>query len=107
VHYLADAKKVVFVIDVQDAERYDEALQYLNEVVGATMQNAITCDLDIYLHKFDPNLSGKESYDIEQINANLINKIKDIMPPTCNYQIYKTTIFTTFRRTLLMQVVRT
>ena len=101
---LADANQLVFVIDVQNVPRYQEALDYLGQIIETMVDNAIACDLAIYLHKWDPNLPPTGAFDMVQINNNLIGKIKSMIPPQFQYEIDKTTIFTVFRRMLLVQV---
>ncbi len=100
--YLESANKIIFVIDVQDIERYDLALKYLENVINKLKQENIQIEFSIFLHKYDPNISKQEKFkDIsKKINLELINKIESIMPNEINYNIFKTTIYTVFEKTL-------
>ena len=93
--FLAGANKIIYIIDIQDTDRYDEALEYLNRVIHQ-IHNPNDIDFSIFLHKFDSDLeSGK--FDIEQ----LIKKIKKVTPPNFNYSVHKTSIYATFEKTTI------
>ena len=101
--YVQKANKMIYVIDVQDKERYELALQYFTDIFKM-LKNQKSLQLSIYLHKFDPHLEGNEQYSYKKISTSLIDKISAIIPSGVNYNIFKTTIFTTFRKTLLESV---
>ena len=101
--YLKDLDKVIYVIDIQDIERHDLAIKYLKDIMDALKESGIHVDLSIYLHKYDPNLSKKEKFkDVDKtITPELINKIEKLIPPDFSYNIYKTSIYTTFEKFLI------
>ncbi|MHA1377390.1 MAG: ADP-ribosylation factor-like protein [Candidatus Helarchaeota archaeon] len=97
-----DVDKVIFVIDVQDIERYDLALDYLEKILRYIKDNNINTNFSIFLHKFDPGLEDLTQYSGETISKRLIDKIKTIIPKNFKYQIFKTTIYTIFQKQLLL-----
>ncbi|MFX0101711.1 MAG: metalloregulator ArsR/SmtB family transcription factor [Candidatus Hodarchaeota archaeon] len=111
--YLKEPKKffngfdnIFFVIDVQDTKRYEEALDYLEAVLGKLKALKVANDLTIFLHKYDPGIEQLDDYSDNKLNINIINKISAMIPPEYNYQIFKTSIFTVFRKDLAMQSFR-
>ncbi len=101
--YVKGAQKVIFVIDIQDIERFDLALNYLYDIIHILNVIGLKIDFSIFFHKYDPNLKKMEKFrDIDQlIEKNLIEKIKEKIPPDFNYNIYKTSIYTVFDKLLL------
>lgn len=101
--YLKDVDKVIYVIDIQDIERYELSLNYFRDIIGLLKKHDIKVDISIYLHKFDPNLTKQEKFkDLDKIiTPKLISKIEQIIPPEYNYNFYKTSIFTIFEKFLI------
>jgi len=101
--YLKDVDKVIFVIDIQDIERYELSLNYFKDIIGLLKKNDIKVDISIYLHKFDPNLTKQEKFkDLDKIiTPKLIEKIENIIPLEYNCSFYKTSIYTTFEKFLI------
>lgn len=92
--HITGTEKIIFVIDVQDKERYDIALEYLQKITNELKEENLDVDFSIFLHKFDPGV---------EINSDtvkeLTQRILRIMPEEINYELYKTTIYTTFSKT--------
>ncbi len=101
--YIKGAQKVIFVIDVQDIERYDLALNYLYDIIRILNEMGVKIEFSIFFHKYDPNLKKMEKFkNIDQlIEKNLVEKIKEKMIPDFNYSVYKTSIYTVFDKSLL------
>ncbi|MHA1145457.1 MAG: ADP-ribosylation factor-like protein [Candidatus Helarchaeota archaeon] len=99
--YTKEVDKILFVIDVQDIERYGLALDYLKNVVDFIISNRIPVELSVFLHKFDPNLEELGDFSPEKITENLINKINEIIPADLSCKIFKTCIYSIFQKTLL------
>jgi len=93
--YMVGTNKLIFVIDIQDIERYDLALDYLNKVIRELKRGNIKVKLSIFLHKFDSDLGLNE----EAISG-LKMKIKGIISKEFEYNIYTTSIYAVFRKTL-------
>ena len=99
--FLAGYERIIFVIDIQDIPRYDEALTYLDDILKKLSELNIVCKIDLYMHKYDPNIDKSDKYSEENLNQNLTFKIRPIVPPQFKLRIYKTSLFTVFRRSLV------
>jgi len=89
-------RKIIYVIDIQDTKRYDNALKYLKRVIDSIKeQNNI--DFSVFLHKFDPDLIFDSNLSEHVIN-DFILKIKEIFPPNFIYSLNKTTIYAIFEK---------
>ena len=99
--YSEKAEKVIYVIDIQDLKKYDNALKYLEKIVNLLIEFKKFIDFSIFLHKYDPNLKQlKQFEDIDSvIDSKLITKIGKIIPPEIKYEMFKTTIYTIFEKT--------
>ncbi|MFX1295033.1 MAG: ADP-ribosylation factor-like protein [Promethearchaeota archaeon] len=103
--YIQKANKFIYVIDVQDIDRYEIALQYFAALLKLIKnEDRKTIQLSIFLHKFDPGLEENKKFSFKTISQKLINKISDIIPSSVSYNIFKTTIYTVFEKTLLESV---
>ena len=90
--------KFIFVIDIQKVERYDVALVYLRDIIELFHKNDLKVDFSIFLHKYDPDLKKfLPEFSEENVNV-LINKIDKVIDKRMDYNLFKTTIFTTFRK---------
>ena len=96
------ANKILFVIDVQDVNRYENALEYLDQIMKYITENNIKVDFSIFLHKFDPGIENQKNFSEKAIATNLLDKIKKIMPKNFKYNVFKTTIYTIFQKQLLL-----
>lgn len=98
--YTDKSDKLIFVIDVQNYNEYDTALDYLKTIIDLLKNEKNYIDISIFLHKFDPNLTKIMNFkDIEKIvNDKLINRIVEIIPPNFKFDVFKTTIYTVFEK---------
>ncbi len=103
-HYLEGTDRLIFVIDVQNISRYQEALEYLRQILAPLMNEKLLSNLIVFLHKFDPILDHPEDFTDAKVHERLVGKIVAMVPPTINCQIYKSSIFTVFQKSLIMQV---
>jgi small GTP-binding protein len=92
-------QKIIYVIDIQDVKRYNDALEYLKKVIDA-INNQNDFDFSVFLHKFDPDLEFDEKLN-QKIIDELIRRIKEIFPSDFIYSINKTSIFATFEKSLI------
>ncbi len=96
--HIKGASKLIYVIDIQDRERYDISLEYLTEIIKLLRKTKFNLDFSLFLHKFDPDMdSVKKEIKEEGIQA-LIKQIEDLIPPDFLYQIFKTSIYTVFQK---------
>ncbi|MBN1800566.1 MAG: 50S ribosome-binding GTPase [Candidatus Lokiarchaeota archaeon] len=91
-NYLPDTEELFFIIDIQDVEKYDKALKYLEEVVSKLRSSKLTIEITIFLHKNDHDLSEKIP-QITNMVENLILKIKSIVPANFYCEIYKSSLY--------------
>jgi len=57
--YIKEVDEILYIIDIQDHRRYDEALKYLEEIIFSIEQEQNGIELSIFLHKYDPYLKNK------------------------------------------------
>lgn len=101
--YLNETNKIIYVFDVQDIDRYDLALEYFNDIINYIKISDLNIELNVYLHKFDPNIREREEFkDIDEIvSEKLINRIEQIIPQEFSYKIFKTTIYSVFEKDMI------
>ena len=91
---LHKAQKMIYVIDVQDQERYDTSKEYFESIIKVIEDINMSLHLSIFLHKYDP--------DYEDINekqlSDLVKKLIEKIPENIEFEIFQTTIFTVFRK---------
>lgn len=93
---LARASKIIFVIDIQDAARQVEALGFLKRVVDSIEDPAV--ELSIFLHKSDPTLKGPIDDTLDSTIAGLVERVREIVPPSVSCKIFKTSVYTVFHK---------
>ena len=94
--FLTGTSKIVFVIDIQDQKRYELALDYFQKIIELLNKSEI--EISIFLHKCDPDLKETHPEITDEVISSLIQKIKDIMPSSLYFNIFKTTIYTVFEK---------
>ncbi len=94
--YFLGVGKILYLIDIQDTERYNLALDYLEEIIKILEARDEKPKLVIFLHKYDPNLE-LEIENIKPKVRELLNKIRYLISNNLDYTIKKSTIFTVFK----------
>ena len=98
---LKGTKKLIYVLDIQDRERYNISLEYLGKILVLLRKHKITLDFSIFLHKFDPDLEFTSfKLDKNEI-SDLVRNIKRLIPYDFAVQIYKTSIYTVFQKSII------
>jgi len=100
--HLSGIDKLFYVIDVQDKERFDIALDYLDKICRVLEKIEEQFEFNIFLHKYDPNILDIDPSINEVLSKDLIPKIRNLIPSTLTHQIYKTSIFTMFAKELVI-----
>ncbi|MFX1452747.1 MAG: ADP-ribosylation factor-like protein [Promethearchaeota archaeon] len=96
-HYFKNINKLIYVIDIQDSDRYQESIIYLLNIVGVVKLQKPLPDFVIFLHKFDPELLVSEKY--EKLFTELTGKIKTIFKPlNIPIKFFKTSVYTIFQK---------
>ncbi|MHA1732129.1 MAG: ADP-ribosylation factor-like protein [Promethearchaeota archaeon] len=54
--YFSGIDMLIFVVDIQDRDRFSEALEYFTDILEYLKQNRVTIPVSVFLHKYDPNL---------------------------------------------------
>ncbi len=88
--YFSDTNLFVYVIDIQDRERFEDSLGYLESVMQYFIKNDIGVPIIITFHKYDPEV---RSY--EEINEDIIvlkERIKETYP-SFNILFQQTSIY--------------
>lgn len=94
-----ETDKLIYVIDIQDPERYDLAIDYLKKILNKISKDYNRIKFSLFLHKYDPNLKEVKPEITDTVVEDLISKIKQILPSKFWDEIYRTTIYTVFERT--------
>jgi len=66
--YFADTDLLVYIVDIQDPERIETSLAYLDMILKNFKEHKMDVPLIIAFHKFDPEFMGNEQL-IERIEA--------------------------------------
>lgn len=98
--HLIDVDRFIYVIDAQDTERYDLALKYLTDLVKAIQSYQKKVDFSIFIHKCDPSLDLETAFH-NHIQIGLIDKIKKTIPSNFNSKIFKTSVYTVFKKKIV------
>jgi len=93
--------KLIYVLDIQDQDRYDLALQYLAKIIALLQKNKLNPDFSLFLHKYDPGMELINREINEDLIQALIKQIEEIIPQNFAHQIYKTTIYTVFQKSAI------
>ncbi len=74
--YFADTDLLVYIIDIQDTQRIETSLTYLDAILQNFEKNKMEVPLIIAFHKFDPEFSGNEGMieEIESLREHLLKK---------------------------------
>ncbi len=98
--YVDKINKIIFVVDVQDSKRYQESLNYFKQIIALLLQWNLKIDLDIFLHKFDPDF--QENPELKTFFVidlpKFVKSMVDLVPKTIFCKVFKTSIFTIFQK---------
>ncbi len=97
--YFVQLDLLMFVIDIQDPDRFEESLQYLDKIIESIILLEENPYILIFLHKFDPDLKNdpKILLNIELIKDNLNDLIKR-KKLEFELEIYLTSIYSLISR---------
>jgi ADP-ribosylation factor-like protein 4 len=88
--YFAGTDLLVYVIDIQDKDRFEKSLAYLDVILQYFLDNKMDTPIIVSFHKYDPELRG-----IEEINNN-IGELREIIIekyPTFKILFQQTSIY--------------
>ena len=95
--YFGKTDRLVFIIDIQDPERYESALTYLENILTLLKNMGESSEFIIFLHKFDPDLLDSEEFQLR--SRNLIEQLqKFFIGYEFPVKIYHTSVYFFFQR---------
>lgn len=83
---------VVFLIDIQDINRYEEALEYLKDIIEQLEKLDLFPPVYVFFHKFDPPEMIGSQAEITNRSLELRNRIKNEINYD-KFKFYRTSIY--------------
>ncbi|MFX1408701.1 MAG: ADP-ribosylation factor-like protein [Promethearchaeota archaeon] len=93
--------KIIFVIDIQDTERYNLALDFLKKVIDLLIKIKENIEFSIFLHKYDPDLKLLNKKFNYKKAEKLVIEINNLIPSTFPFSIEKSSIYTVFQKSAI------
>ncbi len=92
--YFLQVDLLMFVIDVQDSERFEEFFDYFEKVLDIIITLEETPYLLVFIHKYDPDIKSKPDIllNVEFLKENL-KEVFEKKNYEFDYEIYLTSIF--------------
>ncbi|MFX1599392.1 MAG: ADP-ribosylation factor-like protein [Promethearchaeota archaeon] len=77
--YFDSTDLLIYVIDIQDPERFDNSLEYLNAILTYFSESNMDVPIIITFHKYDPELKADEEIlaNIGKLREKLLDKYPD------------------------------
>lgn len=100
-HLSAKTSKLIYVIDVQARDRYEAAVAFFQQVILKFQELDVEVPVSVFLHKFDPALEQEPQYADAVLKERLVDPITTALPAGFPLKIFKTTIYTVFKKALL------
>ncbi|MFX0003889.1 MAG: ADP-ribosylation factor-like protein [Candidatus Hodarchaeota archaeon] len=97
--YFVQLDLLMFVIDVQDPDRFEEALQYFSKIIDSIILLEETPYILVFIHKYDPDLKNdpKLLLNIELLKDEL-NELLKSKRVEFELEIYLTSIYSLISR---------
>ena len=91
-YYFSYVDTIIYVIDIQDPNRYDESFRYLLDTISVIKLQKLVPKFVVFLHKSDPELQNSKIYN--DLYQELSDKIVKIYAPLkFSAEIFKTSIY--------------
>lgn len=97
-NHIQGTEKIIYVIDVQDPERYAISLEFLKNIINLLIKEQLDLEFSIFLHKYDPDIEITNKKITPKVVESLVDKIKYIIPLEITYTIHKSSIYTVFQK---------
>ncbi|MFX1343901.1 MAG: ADP-ribosylation factor-like protein [Promethearchaeota archaeon] len=67
---------LIYVVDIQDPERFEDSLEYLDAILSFFTESKMDVPLIITFHKYDPDLKGNEEIlrNIDELRTKILDK---------------------------------
>ncbi len=90
--YFAETDLLVYLIDIQDKERFSQSFSYLNEILEFFTKNKMDIPLIVSFHKLDPQIQNEDKFmtRIEELREKIASsfpKFKILYQQTSIYDI--------------------
>ncbi len=92
--YFLQMDLLIYVVDIQDYERYEDSLRYFKEILDIIITLEEKPYVLIFLHKYDPDIANEPQVELR------VEMLKDVLKETFrktdyefDYEIYLTSIF--------------
>ena len=97
--YFIQLDLLLYIIDVQNPDRFDESLEYLNGILDSMIMLEEKPYVLIFIHKFDPDIKGdpKIQLNVELLKDN-INELINGKEYDFDLEIYLTSIYSMISR---------
>ncbi|MFX0058230.1 MAG: ADP-ribosylation factor-like protein [Candidatus Hodarchaeota archaeon] len=99
--HIKGTDKIIFVIDIQDIERYDLALDFLKKILDLLIRIKNKIEFSIFLHKYDPDLELVNKKFNYKKAEKLVIDIKKVIPSNFLFTIEKSSIYTIFQKSAI------
>ncbi len=90
-YFGAGGDVVLYCIDIQDTERYEESLEYFKKIIKTYQEYELAPPILVVFTKFDPDISGDKELNSNKVD--LITKIQAIAPPDFDIAYAVTSIY--------------
>ncbi len=91
-YYFSYVDTVIYVIDIQDPDRYEEAIRYFSDIISVIKLQKLVPKFVVFLHKSDPELQNSKIF--KELFQELYEKInKKFESLKFSVKIFKTSIF--------------
>lgn len=95
-NYFDQTRYFIHVIDIQDAERFDESLQYLQKIHVILKDFELNPVVSVFLHKSDPDYTEQINNNEQKSVYKLRNDIERVIGDSSSVKFYRTSIYKLF-----------
>ncbi|MCK4382982.1 MAG: hypothetical protein KAW66_06795 [Candidatus Lokiarchaeota archaeon] len=97
--YFIQLDLLLYVIDVQNPDRFDESLEYLNGILDSMIMLEEKPYVLIFIHKFDPDIKGDPKIQLNvELLKDKINELINSKDYDFDIEIYLTSIYSMISR---------
>ena len=93
---LEEANELLYILDIQDKERLDEALAYYDDIIHFVHLLEVKPKIILYLHKWDPNLDKVDPSITDEFAAEVCKKFADRTTNGIEFAVRKSAIYAIF-----------
>ena len=95
--HVRQADEILFVLDVQDKDKYEKALDYFKHIMDTVKKTGENPKVSLFLHKADPNVEEIAPFITDEFLNDLVGKFLNAVPENIPFETYKTSIYAFFR----------